>query len=165
MAKKTAKKKVAKLIVIFDDSASLEPAVFTCGGRIKYPYVTKIQQVVPNKVVEVTFADGEKTKAICREPDTFSLEMAITICLMKKLLGGSGNYNKTIKACLKQYQKDLEDEARAKQEAIDEEKRKAKRAAKRVQRAERRAEAAKERAIEIQKEAYIRAMKELGGNA
>ena len=55
----------------------------------------------PNKVVQVTFLDGTKEKAVCSKEDDFSLEVGITICLAKKFLGGTKKYNKTIKNALK----------------------------------------------------------------
>ena len=120
---------------------------------------TKIEDVkiiVENKVVEVLFANGDKQKSVCREPDVFSLEMAISICIAKHVLGGSSSYNKTVKAGLKCYEDKLKKaEADAKEkERI--EKRKAKLAAYKKRRAEKR----KEEQIETQKEAYLRAMRD-----
>ena len=43
--------------------------------------IKDVNILVPDKVVEVTFLDGTKEKAVCQEPDVFSLETAIAICL------------------------------------------------------------------------------------
>ena len=51
--------------------------------------IKDVNIIVENKVVEVTFSDGDKQKSVCREPDVFSLEMAISICITKHVLGGS----------------------------------------------------------------------------
>lgn len=76
--------------------------------------ISDVNVIVPNKVVEVTFMDGDKQKAVCQEPDVFSLEQAISICLTKHLLGGSGAYNKAIRNGIKLYEKQLETEKNGK---------------------------------------------------
>lgn len=123
--------------------------------------ITRVDILVPNKVVEVTFGDGTKQKTVCREPDVFSLETAISICLSKQLLGGTAAYNKAIRDGIKVYENQLKkDEAeKAEQERIA--KRHAKKKAYQERRNAKREQAEREKAIEIQKEAYIRAMKEL----
>lgn len=50
-----------------------------------------------NRVVKVDFADGTFTKALCSENDTFDLDIGITICLLKKLVGGTKPYNDIIR--------------------------------------------------------------------
>ena len=130
---------------------------------IFYSKIIDVNVIVPNKVVECLFADGTKTKAVCREPDVFSLETAIGICVAKKVMGGSSQYNKAVKHGIKVYEnlQAKEKELAEEQERI--EKRKAKRKAYMERRAQRRADAEKERQIEIQKEAYIRAMEYMNG--
>ena len=49
--------------------------------------IVDVNIIVPNKVVEVIFFGGNKQKAVCQEPDAFSLEQAISICISKHLLG------------------------------------------------------------------------------
>ena len=49
--------------------------------------IINIIEIVPNKVAKVVFYDGTIEKVVCDEDDTFSLEMAITICMAKKLYG------------------------------------------------------------------------------
>lgn len=125
---------------------------------IEYPKVTDVNVIVQNKVVEVTFADGTKEKSVCREPDVFSLESAISICISKKIMGGSGAYNNAVKCGMKVYEDKLKKEAtdKAEQERIA--KKREKRLAYKKRRANEKAETEKERQIEIQKEAYLRAM-------
>lgn len=120
--------------------------------------IVDVNIIVPNKVVEVTFLDGDKQKAVCQEPDVFSLEQAISICLTKHLLGGTGAYNKIIKNGVKVYKENQEEMRRVKAE----EERIAKRRAKKAAYMKRRAERRREEQIEIQKEAYVRAMREVG---
>lgn len=122
--------------------------------------ISDVNVIVPNKVVEVTFMDGDKQKTVCQESDVFSLEQAISICLTKHLLGGSGAYNKAVKNGIKVYQDKQKDEVAAKTE----EERIAKRRAKKAAYMKRKAEKKREEQIEIQKEAYVRALKEINNN-
>ena len=99
-------------------------------------------QVFNNHVVKLTFSDDTVTTAVCSDADVFSLEVGISICLMKRMMScetkkGSSLYNKAIKTVLGKYQALQED-------AMNKE-----------------AEEKEEHAIEMQKEAYIRAMKEM----
>ena len=142
-------------------SVGLSTATKISSGTlpIKKELHTKIEDVniiAENKVVEVTFTDGDKQKSVCREPDVFSLEMAISICIAKHVLGGSSSYNKAVHNGLKCYENKLKkenDEAKEKERI---EKRKAKLAAYKKRRAEKR----KEEQIETQKEAYLRALRD-----
>ena len=108
--------------------------------------------------VKVYFADGTEEKAICEEGDRpgFNLDFGITICLCKKLLGGSRNYNQK----MHKIHKDME--ARAYAEALKRAQEKEEKEAKQKARQEeaRKRREAREREIEIQKEAYLRAMRE-----
>ena len=114
-------------------------------------------KLVQNTVI-VEWADGTKTKTTLDSEDKYSLEQGISICLTKKLLGddGSSLYNKLIKRALKLKAtheaaalKVKQDKEEAKQRKLRyEEKRRAKKLRKR------------EEAIEMQKEAYLRAMRE-----
>ena len=61
-----------------------------------------------NKVVKVEFADGTFEKAVCQDGDTFDLDMGITVCLCKRLLGGSSAYFKELKR-IKRWTKNLEE--------------------------------------------------------
>lgn len=128
--------------------------VSSCGTSGQ---IIDVNIIVPNKVVEVTFIDGDKQKAVCQEPDVFSLEQAISICLTKHLLGGTGAYNKAVKNGIKVHEENQEEKRRAKAE----EERIAKRRAKRAAYMKRRAEKRREEQIEIQKEAYVRALREV----
>lgn len=118
--------------------------------------IVDVREIVKNKVVEVTFADGDKQKAICQEPDVFSLEMAISICITKHLLGGTKEYNKAVRDGVKRYEDKIKNKKKVIEEAERFEKRKAKLAAYKKRKAERR----KEAQIEMQKEAYLRALRD-----
>jgi hypothetical protein len=123
--------------------------------------ITDVNIIVPKKVVEVTFADGTKQKSVCREPDTFSLETAISICISKQIMGGSSAYNNAVKRGMKVYENKLKriEENRVELERMV--KKRAKREEYKKRRAAKREAAEKEKAIAIQTEAYIRAMEEM----
>ena len=127
----------------------------------KIPAIKDVNILVENKVVEVTFEDKTKEKAVCLEPDTFDLERAISICLAKKVMGGSSAYNNAVKKGLKVYYDKLKHEIAEKTEKERIERKRAKLKAYKQRRRERKIAEEKERQIEIQKEAYVRAMKEL----
>lgn len=136
---------------------------------IAKPEIKDVNIIVPDKVVEVTFADGTKEKSVCREPDTFSLESAISICISKKVMGGSSAYNNVVKRGMKVYEDKQKRETAKKVEQERIEKKRAKRLAYKERRAVKRAEEEKQRKakereeqIAIQTEAYLRAMKEIG---
>lgn len=119
--------------------------------------VVDVNIIVPDKVVEVTFVDGTKEKSVCREADVFSMESAISICISKKIMGGSSAYNNAIRRGMKVYEDKQRKEAaeKAEQERIE------KKRAKRLAYKERRAAKRREEQIAIQAEAYLRAMKSI----
>lgn len=57
--------------------------------------------VYNDRVVTVKFADKTKEKAILHPDDKFSIEQGISICIAKKLAGGSAIYNKLVEHALK----------------------------------------------------------------
>lgn len=127
--------------------------------------VVDVNIIVPDKVVEVTFVDGTKEKSVCREPDVFSMESAISICISKKIMGGSSTYNNAVKRGMKVYEDKQKKEATEKTEQERIEKKLAKRlaykerrAVKRVEEENQRKAREREEQIAIQTEAYLRAM-------
>ena len=129
--------------------------------KMKTPEIIDVKMKVENKVVEVTFADFTTEKAVCIEPDVFDMERAIATCVAKKAMGGSGAYNNAVRKGLKVWENELKKHEFEKAEKERIEKKHAKLKAYKQRRRERRAAEEKERQIEIQKEAYIRAMKEI----
>lgn len=132
------------------------------NGMIPYKELNRrikdVNILVENKVVEVTFADGTKEKAVCQEPDVFSLETAIAICLSKKIMGGSSAYNNAVKRGVKVYEDKIKEAELAKAEHERIAKKRAKRLAYKERKMAKRKAQEREEKIEIQKEAYIRAM-------
>lgn len=113
-------------------------------------------KVYNERTVVVEFKDGKSEKAVTDPDDVFSLETGIMICIMKKILGSSTAYNKVIEYALKvkKRNEDLE-MAKAKEKEMAEAKR-----VKIEEKKKRRAERKREEAIQIQKEAYLRALTE-----
>jgi hypothetical protein len=140
------------------------------NGMLKkvYGLIPAISDVsVKNKsVVIVSFCDGTKEKAVLHKEDTFSLEQGIAICISKKLLsdetGGRGNaaYNKLVRYGVKKYNDCEKNRVKEKKSRAEAKKQKALREEKRKKKNEKK----KEREINIRKEAYLRAMREMENN-
>ena len=62
------------------------------------PKVVKVD-TYNDRVVKVTFSDGTFTKSVCGKNDIFDLDVGITICVMKKVMGKDGHklYNNMIR--------------------------------------------------------------------
>ncbi len=140
--------------------------------------ITDINIIVPNKVVEVTFADGEKEKMVCREEDTFNLRNCLFIAIAKHLykkdytfegiewkasqLTYLKKYVKIVDSALRAFNKKqkeiagLEENYKAEQERI--ERKRIKKQAYKERRAAKREKEEIDKQIAIQREAYIQAM-------
>ena len=127
--------------------------------KVLMPDITDVRTA--GNAVFVTFADGSFTKAVLdKEDGPFNLEQGISICLTKKLLGenGSSIYNKLIQRALKvKKNKELEAEKAAKKKE-EEKKKLSKDKAKR----EKRKAKKREEIIEMHREAFVRAMRDIG---
>lgn len=123
------------------------------------------------------FVDGTTTCAAAREGDPFDIERGLSVCITKRLLDGMTNgsggsvYNKLVRRAIKLYDLQLENEKREAEIEAANEARARKLAEKKRRREERilaKAQAAENEAretlIEIQKEAYLRAMREYNGS-
>lgn len=126
--------------------------------RIFYPELIKNVEFYP-PAVKMTFKDGTVTTSVAQGDDKYNPEQGMIMCILQYIFMGK-TYNNMFRKWIKADEdRKLRDETIA--EAVKEaneiiarqeakkQKRKAKRAARR-----------KEEAIEIQKEAYLRAMKE-----
>lgn len=138
------------------------------GGDTFY-YIPRIVdvQIIKERVVVIYFADGTEEKAILSEDDSFSFEQGISICLMKKMFSlssrrnqGSSMYNKLINYAKKVYRDNREADSKAELAAKNDAEKIEKLKAKAKARKAKRLAAQREEQIEIQKEAYLRAMKE-----
>ena len=118
----------------------------------------KIRILSENKVVEVTFADGQKVKTICDDESEFSLEFALYLSLAKRLYSDKYTsegvwrkaqdlkyekyFVKLVQDGLKMYKKEQKEKEEAEKRAEEErqiiERKKAKKAAYKKRREERR---------------------------
>lgn len=122
------------------------------------------------RAVSMTFADGTSTKAVAAIGDTFSLEMGISICITQRLIQqrvGARHYkavyNKLIKYALKVKKKREETTQRMILQETHRQAKAQKLAAKKQRRKARIEAEKREYEIELRKEAYLRAMRELEG--
>ena len=150
------------------------PTTFNLTDVIDKVKVKEIKELTKNEYEEpsgvlVEFENGDKQKAIVQYGDLYDYETGVAICLFKELLcriteekaeRGTYLFNKLVKNALKS-QKKFEEEQRKEEELQSLIKH---RRDKRFEKKKKRAEKEIERQIEIQKEAYIRACKELGVN-
>lgn len=119
--------------------------------------IIEIKEIVPNKVYEYRFVDGDIQKTVCSDSDQFSMEGSITIAYAKHFMGGSGRYNRAVDKAMKLFANQKAAEEKAKKEAKAAKVRQEKKAKKRAERAARKREAE----IELQAEAYRRALKSM----
>ena len=119
--------------------------------------IIEIKEIVPNKVYEYRFVDGDIQKTVCSDSDQFSMEDSITIAYAKHFMGGSGRYNRAVDKAMKLFVNQKAAEEKAKKEAEAAKIRQEKKAKKRAERIARKREAE----IELQAEAYRRAMQSI----
>lgn len=112
-------------------------------------------KVIKDTVVIVTFADGTKEKAVCSPNDEFNLERGIEICVLKKMLGGTKQYNSLIKSALKKVNEIDANKQKEAEEKELEKRRKAKAAERRAKRKEKK----RQEQVDMQAEAFLKGMK------
>ena len=116
--------------------------------------------VFNNRAVKVTFADGSYARCVVQPGDVFDLDTGITICLLKRALGredGHRRYNSLIR---KAHRVLDEQQLVAERLRIEKESRQAAEQ-KLLARAEARRRLAREERIDEQREAHVRAVKQL----
>lgn len=156
-----------------DAHCEINNTVSDKSEKHKNANIKDIAVIVPDKVVLVKFVDGGKEKMVCHQDDAFDLRKCLFIAIAKHLYKDTytfeglevvaehitylKEYVKIVDKAMKSYKKKLkrEEEMKAKEAeskliAKNRRERQARKSAKR-----------KEAAINIQKEAYIRAIKEL----
>lgn len=175
--KLTEMNEVAKTIMANDKKPDVDPEVKStltknskgklCATFYKDGFKTSTKELIPDikdvivyndHVVVVEFVDGTTEKAVLHPEDQFSIEQGISICISKKLVGGSSIYNKLIDRAIKvMINNDAEKTKREQEEEVRKERKK-----KNDEKKARRKVAQREKYIETQKEAYIRALREVG---
>lgn len=143
------------LLGLEDDTAKKSKSV-------KSVEITDIE-MYNDRVVKVTFDDGSFTKSVCQENDIFDLDVGITVCLMKKMLDdGKGNGTRIYNDIIRDAHKLINDKENEKiEKQIEKDKRK-KKAHKVMMKKQAKKLKAKEEAIDIQKQAFVRALQETG---
>lgn len=135
-------------------SASMMPSIKLDQRNI----ITDVNILIPNKVVECTFVNGSKHKAICSDSDTFSLETAITVCICKYLLSGSSNYNGVVRHAVKIYNDKIKRQELEQQQQADAKEIAERKKVKKAKYQARRDKKRRDEQIAIQKEAYVQAI-------
>jgi hypothetical protein len=119
--------------------------------------IVEIKEIVPDKVYEYKFGNGDIQKTVCSDSDQFSMEDSITIAYAKHFMGGSGRYNRSVDRAMKLLANQKAAEEKVKKETEAAKIRREKKVKKRAERAARKREAE----IELQAEAYRRAMQSM----
>ena len=103
---------------IYGKSVRNDNANCKCKPYARMVSFPPIQRVITHndRVVIVKFADGSFTKAVCSPNDKFDIDVGITVCLLKKVLGGTNEYNNLIRKIHKQMNK-LEADKQAEKDA------------------------------------------------
>lgn len=120
--------------------------------------ITNVEFYPP--AVKMTFMDGTVTTAVAQKGDEYSPETGMMVCIMK-YIWKTQNFNNTFRKWIKNDAKRKAEAEAAKEEKQKEKERRARKVAKAIARKERK----RQEAIEIQKEAYIRATKEMNAGA
>lgn len=123
-----------------------------------YEIIQKVEFYPPT--TKITFTDGEVITATARHGDEFNEEIGIMHCLLKRYFKGSG-YNTFIRRLIKDTHRREAEEFLAKEEERKAKEAEIKAQEKAREKKQKRLAREREEQIEIQKEAYIRAMKEL----
>lgn len=71
-----------------------------CSSPLRSYGTVGVDRVITHndRVTIVYFTDGSFTKAVCSSNDNYDIDVGITVCLIKKMLGGSKQYNDLIRS-------------------------------------------------------------------
>ncbi len=138
--------------------------------------ITFFEEIVPKKVVVVYFADGQSEKMVCREPDVFDLHRCLYLAIAKHLykkeyttegieykaseLSMQKKYVKIVENAIKAHNKMLKEQEKSERLELERIAAKNRRLQKKQEKHAKTKEVKLEEAIEMHKEAYLRAMKE-----
>lgn len=133
--------------------------------------ISSYEILARNKVIRIFFSDGTQEKVICDDKDEFDLRRGLFVALSKKMykekytlegiehmateLSYQKKYVKMVDKAIKDHNRKLVEEENKKHEEALQKKLAYERKVKRDKKK-------RERTINIQKEAYVRAMKEIG---
>lgn len=113
-----------------------------------------------DRVVKVTFEDGSFTKSVCSDNDTFDLDVGITICILKRVMGKNGHklYNNMMRDIHKIMDENEKEKEKARKDKAE---RKAKQRKTELKAAAKKAKARQDQ-IDIQKTAFVEALRASG---
>ena len=133
--------------------------------------IKEFKIIIPGKVIVVNFANGTTQKVVCDDKDTFDLRRGLFVALSKNMykdkytlegiehmateLSYQKKYVKMVDKAIKEHDRKLVEAENKKHEEAMKKRHAHERKVKRDKKK-------RERAINIQKEAYVRAMKEIG---
>lgn len=139
-------------------------------------FIYSFEEIVPEKVVVVYFTDGQSEKMVCREPDVFDLHRCLYLAIAKHLykqeyttegieykaseLSMKKKYVKIVENAIKVHNRMLRDQEKAERLELERIAAKNRRLQKKQEKRAQTKEVKLEEAIEMHKEAYLRAMKE-----
>lgn len=142
------------------------------------PPITKINVVVPDKVVKITFEDGKIETMVCAPEDVFDLRKCCFIAIAKHLyrdeytfegiermaneLMYKKKYVRIVDRALKKYYKDEEDKSREELRKAEEKLIKARQSAKRTRYKERREKRYREQITDLLADAIVKAQDKNG---
>ena len=130
---------------------------FECNTNCITDLIDRID-IYNGVAVKVSFKDGTFTKSVAESIEDFDLYTGVAFCLFKKFLGGDGhkNFNKMMRSAMKKFD-ELEENKKKEEE---EKKRQNEKRKKLIMKKKAKKMKEKEEAIDIQKQGYLRAMKE-----
>lgn len=135
------------------DSESSNESVYPTPKPVKV-------ETYNNRVVKVTFEDGSFTKSVCSDNDTFDLDVGITICILKRVMGKNGH--KLYNNMMREIHKIMDENEKGKEKARKEKaERKAKQHKTELKAAAKKAKARQDQ-IDIQKTAFVEALRVSG---
>lgn len=113
-----------------------------------------------DRVVKVTFEDGSFTKSVCSDNDAFDLDVGITICILKRVMGKNGHklYNNMMRDIHKIMDENEKDKEKARKDKAE---RKVKQRKTELKAAAKKAKARQDQ-IDIQKTAFVEALRVSG---
>ena len=152
--------------------------VMASSEFINRPSITKINVVVPDKVVKITFGDGKIETMVCAPEDVFDLRKCCFIAIAKHLyrdeytfegiehmaneLMYKKKYVRIVDRALKRYYKDEEDKSREELRKAEEKLAKARQSAKRTRYKERREKRYREQITDLLADAIVKAQDKNG---
>ena len=108
---------------------------------------------------KMIFKDGTSVTAVAQDGDEYDKEIGMMVCILKRMFGGSG-YNNLFRKWIKNDEKKKKDIERANKEIEEKKIVRERQRAKKIKKKIEKRKAAEQRQAEIQKQAFLEALKE-----